>query len=177
MFLGPVFGHLQALAPDCQVAHCGEQGVACNHGVALRSGQCLLRVENVLLRNENVESRALADLAFFDNAFEREIGGGDLRPAGPDSGECGLELRMGRNHGLLHRGPRRVDEDSLLPQDFLRLANLAVFRTALIDRNFEPSRDAGRRVIKPLTGITVLRLTAPWRTTPGSIVPSADFTW
>lgn len=55
---------------------------------------------------------------------------------------------MGGNDRLLHRCARRIDENALLTQDFLRLADLTVFSAALIDRHFEAGGNTRRGVVK-----------------------------
>ena len=76
-----------------QLAHGSEQGVGGDHPVVLSGHQRGARLDESLLRSENVERGALTDPGLFAYAVERDLGGSDLssrrkpwpRRAGPRS--------------------------------------------------------------------------------------------
>src|SRR4029450_8645321 len=104
------------------------------------------RIDEVLLRVEHVERRALAHAGFLAHAVERDLGGGDLGRGGIDLRLCGLELPPGLGHRRLHLGARGSEIEGPLRARFLGWAYGGVFGATLIDWYGELSGERGRRL-------------------------------
>ncbi len=121
----------------------GQHGIGRNDAVALRGDERHAGVDEVLLRVEHVECRALADASLLAHAVERDLGGGDLRLGGIDLRLGGLELPPGLGHRRLHLVARGVEIEPTLAERLLGLADGRVFGAALIDRHRELGGDRG----------------------------------
>src|SRR4030095_5585210 len=102
---------------------------------ALRGHQRDARVDQLLLRVEDVERGALADAGFLAYAVERDLRRGHLRLRGLDLRLRGLELTPRLHDGGARLVAGGVEIDPPLAEIFLVLPNQRVFATALIDRN------------------------------------------
>ena len=106
-----------------------------HHPVALGSHQRDPRIDQFLLRIEDVERGALADARFLAHAVERDLGGLDLGLRRLDIGLGGIELAPGLHHRLPHLVARGVEIEPPLPERLLGLPDQRIFGAALIERN------------------------------------------
>jgi hypothetical protein len=127
-----------------QASDRGHDGIGGHDLVTLGDDQPHPRIQQGLLREQDIEGRALADLGLLADAFERDFRGLDRRPRRLDHRPRGLELSPRRDH----RGPHLVaPQIGLKPGPAEGLLGLAHPRIGLapvrIDRDADLPADRG----------------------------------
>ena len=138
-----------------QAAHRRKQREGCDDEVAPCDDQRLARVQQLLLRVEYVERRALADALLLLHAGERDLGSLDALVRGSDRAARRIHLRPGGDHGRAHLVAREVDLD--LPEAvlLLRLPDPRRDQPALIERDGHASGDRrGVRITAELSRLS-----------------------
>src|SRR5262249_12229939 len=86
VYLRIVDHHIEAQPLHRQSAYGGEQRVRSHYAIMLRGHQSNARIDEFLLRIENVQRCTLADAGFFTHTVERDLCRIDLRRRGFDLG-------------------------------------------------------------------------------------------
>ena len=120
-----------------QASHRVQDRIGRNHAIVLRGDERDARVDQRLLRIQDVERRPLSGLGFLAHAVQRDfrrlhlcLGGRDLRLAGNQLPPCRDDVGA----GLI---PRLFENEALLRQRFLGLTDQRLFAATLIDRHLK----------------------------------------
>ena len=120
---------------DRQPPDSRQQAVGIDDLVVLRGDELDPRVEQRLLRVEDVERGALADLGLLAHAGERDFRRFDLRLRGAQDAARILIRAPGRDHRGADLVALQVGLQLLLAELFLGLARRRVVSAAVVDRD------------------------------------------
>src|SRR5262249_34794579 len=98
VYLRIVDHHIEAQPLHRQSAYGGEQRVRSHYAIMLRGHQSNARIDEFLLRIENVQRCTLADAGFFTHTVERDLCRIDLRRRGFDLGFGRVQLPPTLHH-------------------------------------------------------------------------------
>ena len=175
--LGRIVGRgRQAERLGGQPAHRRKQREGRHDPAAPRQDQRLARVQELLLRVEHVERRALADPLLLLHAGQRDLGRLDAFVGGDDRALGGVHLRPGGDDRRAHLVARDIDLDLPQPVLLLRLPDARIDRAARKERDGNaPDDRRGIRIEARVEAFVVLD-GALERLTVGSSSPSICFT-
>src|SRR5690606_27475268 len=111
MLLWPMERHRQAEAFSSQATGRRSDGVACHHDLSLSIQQVDLRVDDVSLTLQHVQSGALADVALFDNATKCEPSGRQRLAVGTDGFNRSEVVCPGGSNSCANLITRHIDVD------------------------------------------------------------------
>src|ERR1700720_2155024 len=119
----------------------GHYRVGGDNTVALSGDEGHSRIQQLLLLEKNIESRALTDVRFLPDAVERDFVGLDRSGGRLDDGARAIELAPGRDHQRADHITLEVGLQPGLTERFLGLPRAGVDLAAFIDRYRELTDD------------------------------------
>src|SRR3984893_1574788 len=124
-----------------ETADRGHHRIGSNDTVALGGDEGHSRIQQLLLLEKNIESRALNDLRFLPDAVERDFVGLDRSHGRLNDAARAIELAPGRDHRRTHQITLEVGLQPGLTERFLGLPRAGVDFAAFIDRYSELTDD------------------------------------